>query len=95
MIEIYDKSEWFRQPDYLQRLVEIISKSKQLEQVHINNCGLDGAKIEPIIAALQSSIQTMKKIDFWFANWNEKAAIEELVKFIATAPKLEECDIKY
>ena len=44
-IYIFDKPDWVQQPDYLQRLVEIISKSKQLERVFISCCGLDGTSI--------------------------------------------------
>ena len=54
---------------------------------------MDGTEIKPIIAALNTAIHTMKKIYFWHTNWNSNEAIEELLKFIATAPKLEECDI--
>ena len=50
--------------------------------------------IRPIIAALNTTaIHTMKKIAFYATNWNSDEAIEELIIFIATAPKLEECDI--
>ena len=35
----------------------------------------------------------MEKIEFRAANWNRKEAIGELIKFIATAPKLDECSI--
>ena len=53
---------------------------------------MDGRMIKPIIAALNTAIHTMKKIIFLYANWNNDAVVE-LVKFIATAPKLEHCDI--
>ena len=81
-------------PDYVKRLAEILSSSIQLEEVWINSCEMDGTMIRPIIAALNTTaIHTMKKIAFYATNWNSDEAIEELIIFIATAPKLEECDI--
>ena len=68
-----------KQPDYLERLAEIISQSKQLEGVYINDCDLDGAMITPIIAALHTAIHTMNDIRFWATNWNSNDAIQELV----------------
>ena len=46
------------------------------------------------MAALQNSIQTIKEISFYGANWNSNEAIETLIKFIATAPKLWFCGIQ-
>ena len=81
------------QPDYLERLAEIASKSNQLEVVEIYNCEMDGTMISPIIAALNTAIHTMKRIYFQGTNWNSDESIEGLLKFIATAPKLEYCNI--
>ena len=60
MIKIDSKPKWMKQLDYLDRLVEIISKLKQLERVDIDYCGLDGAMLEAIIVALHASIHTIK-----------------------------------
>ena len=54
---------------------------------------MDGIMIRPVIAALKTSIKTMKGINFYGMNWNDNEAIKELVKFIANAPKLERCSI--
>ena len=54
---------------------------------------MDGRMIKLIIAALNTAIHTMETIEFRDANWSSNDAVEELVKFIATAPKLEYCDI--
>ena len=54
---------------------------------------MDGTRLKPIIAALHNSIHTMKEIRFQNTNWNSHEAIEELINFIANAPKLEGCDI--
>ena len=54
---------------------------------------MDGAMIKPIIAALNTSIHTMERIEFYGTNWNSNEAIEQLVKFIANAPKLEICNM--
>ena len=54
---------------------------------------MNGAMIKQIIAAMKTAIHTMKYIDFAGTDWNSDEAIEDLVKFIATAPKLEYCDI--
>ena len=85
-----------QQPDYLGRLVEIVSRSNQLNQlelVGISDCGMDGTMIEPIISALNTDIHTIKKIYFTHTNWNSDEAIEALLRLIATAPKLEYCSI--
>ena len=84
-----------KQPGYLERLAEIISKSKQLEYVGINYCKMDGAMIAPIIAALHTAIHTMKDISFSGTSWNSDEAILQLIQFIATAPKLEYCYIGF
>ena len=54
---------------------------------------MDGRMIQPILAALNPSIHTIKEIWFYGTNWNSNEAIEQLVKFIANAPKLEWCEI--
>ena len=82
-----------KQPDYLERLAQIVSQSKELEYVWINKCEMYGVMIQPIIAALNTSIHTMKQIWFSDTNWNSNEAIQELVKFIANAPKLNWCSI--
>ena len=56
---------------------------------------MDGTMVAPIIAAMNTAIHAMKKISLFDTNWNSDEAIQELVKFIATAPKLEECYIWY
>ena len=71
MVYILDKPEWFRQPGYIERLAEIISKSTQLEVVRINYCKTDGSMMAPILAALKSSVQTIKEIILPATNWNE------------------------
>ena len=53
---------------------------------------MNGRRIKPIIAALNTAIHTMKRIGFLVTKWDNDA-VEELVKFIATAPKLEYCGI--
>ena len=93
VISIRSKPKWMKQPGYLERLAIIISESKKLEEVYIDHCRVDGRTIKPIIAALNTAIHTMKKIKFVGTDWNSDDAVEELVKFIATAPKLEECSI--
>ena len=50
---------------------------------------MDGRRIKPIIVALNTAIHTMKNICFLGTDWNSNDAVEELVKFIATASKLE------
>ena len=82
-----------KQLDYFLRLAAIFSLSDQLEVVWINKCEMDGTMIKAIIAALETAIHTMKKISFQGTNWNREDAVEELVRFIATAPKLEYCSI--
>ena len=82
-----------KEPDYLESLAEIVSRSNQLEHVHISRCEMDGTMIKPIITALHTATHSMKTIKFEDTNWNSIEAIEELVKFIATAPELEWCSI--
>ena len=83
-------------PDYLERLVKIVSCSRQVERVSIDYCLMDGATIKPIIAALYTSLPTMRSIRFWGVNWNTNnyEAILELTNFIAKAPKIEFCSIR-
>ena len=66
-----------KQPDYLGRLAEIVSKSNQLEGVYINNCKMEGTMIKPILAALNTptTIRTMKEIYFPYTNWNSDEAV--------------------
>ena len=49
--------------------------------------------IRSVIAALQTSIETMKEIFINYVNWDNKEAMNELIKFIANAPKLSYCSI--
>ena len=93
MISIWQKPEWMQQPDYLERLAYIISKSTQLEDISIDNCDRDGIMIKQIIAGLSASIRAIRLIQLRGVNWSETETIEELVKMIANAPKLERCDI--
>ena len=59
VINIWREPYWMQQPGYFDRLVEIISKSTQLETVYINYCDLDGVMLKQVLAALHASIKTM------------------------------------
>ena len=56
---------------------------------------MTGTVIKPILDALNTSIYTIniKELRLTGTDWNKKEAIEDLVNFIATAPKLEWCSI--
>ena len=68
---------------------------KELKTVGISNSDMTGTLIKPILVALNTSIDTIdiKGLGLNGTHWNKKEAVEELVNFIATAPKLEWCSL--
>ena len=77
------------------KLLEFISKLKKLKKVEISDRVLEGERIQPIIASLESSHETIEEIKFQGVDWSIDSVKEQLVRLVAGCKELKKCDIMH